>query len=57
MQLYSNFQQPFLLTTILNSSNDNFELNHDFELACLGMLMVIINPGGISTQLKELNLK
>ena len=45
--VYSNFTQPFLLTTISNSSNYNFELNHDFELACLSMLMVVINPVGI----------
>ena len=44
MQFYSNFPQPFLLTTISNSSYHNFALNHDFELACLSMLMVIINP-------------
>ena len=43
--LYSKFSQHFLLTTISNSSNHKFELNHDFELACLSMLMVIINPG------------
>ena len=47
--VYSNFTQPFLLTTISNSSNYNFELNHDFELACLSMLMVIINPVLTST--------
>ena len=34
--------QPFFLTTISNSSNHTSELNHDFKLAC--MLVVIINP-------------
>ena len=39
-----NFTQPFLPTTISNSSNHIFELNHNFELVCLSMLMVIGNP-------------
>ena len=43
--------QPFLL----NSSNHNFELNHDFELACLSMLMVIINPGFLSSAKRNFN--
>ena len=37
MQLHS-------LATISNSGNHNFELDCDFQLACLSMLMLIINP-------------
>ena len=43
-KLISNFTQLHSLTTISNSSNHNFELNRDFQLACLSMLMLIINP-------------
>ena len=45
IQCKTNFSQHFLLTTISNSSNHNFELNHDYELAYSSMLIVIINPG------------
>ena len=39
-----NFSQPFFPTTLSNSSNHIFQLNHTFELVCLSMLMVIGNP-------------
>ena len=53
----TNFSQPFFTTTISRSSNHNFELNHDFELACLSMLMVISIPGFLSLCTPKVMLK
>ena len=41
--------------TLVSMSYHNFELNHDFELACLSMLMVIINPGFLSSAKRNFN--